>query len=75
MGTVCSTAFRSVRWVLATGMLTACSYQSLYESSVSQRVEACRELRTEEREICERRARRPYPEYAQEREQALEDDH
>lgn len=51
--------------------LSACSYQSLYESSVSQRVEACRELRTAEREICERRARRPYAQYAQEREQAL----
>lgn len=61
-------------WVFAAAVLNACSYQSLYEGSVSQRVDACRELRTEEREICERRARRPYPEYAQEREQALEDD-
>lgn len=67
-------ALRAVRWVLAIWLLSACSYQSLYEGSVSQRVEACRELRTEEREICERRARRPYPEYAQEREQALEND-
>ena len=74
MGMALLRGLSGARWIFVAWALTACSYQSLYEGSVSQRVEACRELRTEEREVCERRARRPYPEYAQEREQALEGD-
>lgn len=55
-----------------TALLAACSHQGIYEGTHMQRLEACRDLRPADREVCEARARRPYGEYAKERKQALD---